>query len=457
MPANKITKEEYLNKEFDYSKLTKQELRQIMSENAIEDIPPLTALKSVILEAYKKHIHDRIDQLTNSYTDENIFQNERKKISGSASERNPVANKEDTVAGNKRNGSASEKNPVLNKDEAKAGNKIEIRINKPSLSHIKEQPINEGLEVSSSFSELNSTSFLKAKKFNNTCKATKEKDNSSGPVLANKPVKSHRSKWRIFRAVFLLFICAVCFYFKFICPYCKSGMKLCINIPPNSKLENGNLICKSGYKLVRGIVNICVVDNKQEEELAYKCNCLIKMLEYLKGDFIYGFAKSPKVKLSLLVSDEKLNTKLSQSPKVLIENDFIQARFYRVSFRIFMKFYALFLIKILSLILISFIFLKFMLSRRRKAQSLNSQAAVIAKDILDILSRQVMLSVKSSQFKASVTEQQMRDALEIKQEIWPYVKLIVKKNSNIQCETDDHGLISWKWIGPVLHKIEEFE
>lgn len=55
--VHKIPREEYLDKNFDYTKLTKQELRQIISEINLENIPSLTSLKSTILEAYKSSIH----------------------------------------------------------------------------------------------------------------------------------------------------------------------------------------------------------------------------------------------------------------------------------------------------------------------------------------------------------------------------------------------------------------
>ncbi|ELA40911.1 uncharacterized protein VICG_02051 [Vittaforma corneae ATCC 50505] len=74
MTSQKLTREEYLSKDFDYTKLTKQEMRAIMSENGVEDIPPLTALKSTIIEAYKKNIHDRIDSIKSNFSEENIFQ-----------------------------------------------------------------------------------------------------------------------------------------------------------------------------------------------------------------------------------------------------------------------------------------------------------------------------------------------------------------------------------------------
>jgi len=444
MAANKITKEEYLDKDFDYSKLTKPELRQIMSENNVEDIPPLTALKSVILESYKKNIYDRIDYLKNNFSTENPFQSQRKRrVSESPAKNVPFTNVWDSS------------NP---KPEH---NKIEVRISNSKLNDsFSRDPCSEDVtEAASNASELNSTSFASLKTHKKAPGTVRQKkDGTEQFKNAAKPEKIPCAKVRHFKSKLLLsFFLLFCIYCKFFCPYCKPGMKFCINTPPHSRLVNNELVCDKGYRLVRGIVSICVLDDKKEVDLSYKADSIIRMLEYLKGDFKYGFTKSDKVKLSVLTSDEKLISKLAESSRVVIEDGMAQAVSYKVSSKVFMKFYFFFLLKISGIIFLSAVLIKLMLNRRRQAHALKQQAVSISKDVLDILNKQVVISLKSSQFRGYVYEEQMKDALEIKDNLWPYVKSIVEKNSNIQKETDEDGKVFWKWIGPVMIRGELLE
>lgn len=90
-----IDKSTYLKKDFDYTKLTKDQLRGIMFENGVENIPPITELKSAFLRVYKKEIHTRIDELSKpvkadgsdiknvpNFSTENPFQSPRRKSDG---------------------------------------------------------------------------------------------------------------------------------------------------------------------------------------------------------------------------------------------------------------------------------------------------------------------------------------------------------------------------------------
>lgn len=426
MPTYKITKEEYLNKDFDYSKLTKQELRQIMSENNVEDIPPLTALKSTILDAYKRNIHGKIDYLRGNFSTENIFQSERKE-------------KNDTAS-----------TSILSHHH---------RDSQDSLA-------NESLSALMNTSEINSTAFRESPRSKHPFIAVSKKkvndsvisDKSQSAISQTATPREKRCKslcWKL-RLLWLV-LSGLCIYLKFFCPYCKPGASICIPTPPHAYLKNGQLMCDNGYRLVRGLVNICVVDDKNEREILEKIDSCIKMLEYLKGDFDYGFSKSQKIKLSLLTSDERVISGLQKSCKVVISGDFVQARNARISIRTFFRFYFFLLFKVWTILLIIFISLKVWLNKRRRAKMLNARALSISKDILEILNRQIMMSVKSSQFRPFVYEEQIKDALEIKDDVWPFIKNIVEKNSNVEKQVDGNRKTIWKWIGPVLYKTEAMD
>lgn len=427
MATCKITKEEYLNKDFDYYKLTKQELRQIMSENNVEDIPPLTALKSTILDAYKRNIHDKIDYLKGNFSTENIFQGERRE-------------KDDTT-------------------------------NSSMLSYqhrdAQENLVDESFSSLVNSSEINSTAFRESpkpkrpfiavskKKADDSMASEKNQSTMSQATIFRDGKCKKQCRWKLKLLCFMMAMC--CIYFKFFCPYCRPGMSICIPVPAHAHLKDGQLACDDGYKLVRGLVDICVIDDKREKDLLTKIDSCIKMLEYLKGDFDYGFSKSQKIKLSHLTSDHKVILGLQKSDKVIISDDFIQAKNSRVSIRTFFRFYSFVLLKVSAVFLAVFISLKIWLNKRRRAKMLNAQALSISKDILDILNRQIMMSVKSSQFRPFVYEEQIKDALEIKDDVWPFIKNIVERNSNVEKQIDDNKKTMWKWIGPVLYKTEAMD
>ncbi|ELA40910.1 uncharacterized protein VICG_02050, partial [Vittaforma corneae ATCC 50505] len=248
----------------------------------------------------------------------------------------------------------------------------------------------------------------------------------------------------------------LCAYFKFYCSYCKPGLRFCIPVPPHSRLVNNQLVCDQGYRISKGIADICVPDVEEEGAVLQKAEKYIKMLEYLKGDYKFGYAKSPKLKISL-ISDPMVLRVLQHSPKVQFSEDMIEAKITKVGFRVLIRFYSLFLFKICLAIVVLLCILKIWINRRRKAAMLRARAVTISKEILDILNRQIMMSVKSTQFKPYVLAQQMRDALDIKEDLWQYVNEIIQRNSNVEKITDDQGRAMWKWIGPVLYKTESID
>lgn len=418
MSTQKITKEEYLDRSFDYTKLTKQELRQILLENNVDDIPPLTSLKSTIQAAYKKHIHDKIDSIKSNFTKENIFQKEKVKKDENST-LSQISHESTTVDGSQHESSFTK-------------------------SHIGESTLIGNKTIDES-SEINSTAFSRTHKVPFIAIPKRKTE-----VAAPTPVR----RFPILKFIICL-LALFCGYLKFYCPYCGTpGALICIPVPKHASLVDGQLICDSGFRLSRGIIDVCVPAGK--DEIHRKAMEFISMLEYLKGDFIFGHAKSPKISLSL-ITDELVSKEVKSSPRVIISQDWIEAKTARVSLRVFIKFYAVLLFKVFLTLLLIVIVLKVYLSKRRKATLLRTNAMTISKEVIDILNRQIMMSVKSAQFRPYVLAEQVRDALEIKEDLWIYIQEIIQKNSNVEKTTDENGKIVWKWIGPVLYKAESAE
>ncbi|KAM0679623.1 hypothetical protein GINT2_002254 [Glugoides intestinalis] len=422
MSTQKITKEEYLDRSFDYTKLTKQELRQILLENNVDDIPPLTSLKSTIQAAYKKQIHDKIDSIKSNFTKENIFQKEKVK-------------KEENSNLSQISQEISHETPSFDASYHEASFNKSLMGENSSLG-------NKTIEESS---EINSTAFSKTHKV---------------PFIAiprRKPevvVTPPRRRFPIMKVILFL-LALFCGYLKFYCPYCGvPGSLICIPVPNHARMVDGKLICDSGFRLSRGIVDVCVPTGK--DEIHRKAKEFISMLEYLKGDFTFGHAKTPRISLSL-ITDDLVSKAVKSSPRVIVTQDWVEAKTARVSLRVFIKFYSVVLLKIFLTLILVVVAMKVYLSKRQKAALQRTNAMTISKEIIDILNRQIMMSVKSAQFRPYVLAEQVRDALEIKEDLWIYIQEIIQKNSNVEKTVDENGKIVWKWIGPVLYKAETTE
>lgn len=429
MVVEQISKEEYLDKNFDYTKLTKQELRQIMSENNVQDIPNLTSLKSVILESYKANIFDRIDELKKKFSKDNIFQSERGLNQSFIS---------DSVL--------TDGNTHHNSNATRDLSELDIEKSMSSVNQMGNSFINQSFDVeepNSSFSNKFKTPFIAIPKKSST--------------VSTKPNEKKKclTCGKFLNFCFLIFV-LLCSYLKFSCPYCKPDSKdfICIPIPPHTKLVEDKLVVDDGYRLVKSVIDFCVPDNQLERQTLKRVNEYITLLESLKGDFKYGFAKTPRIRGSI-VSDPKVLDGLLKSGKVVLNDGLLEAKKAKVNVRSFVKFYFYFLIKLSVGLVGLMIFLKIYLRKKKARSQMKTIASGVAKEVLETLNRQIMMSIKSSQFKPYVLSIQMRDALEIKPNIWEFVEEIVSKNSNVEKSKDANGQTVWKWVGPVLYKSNE--
>lgn len=470
MSAPKITKDEYLDKNFDFTKLTKQELRQIMSENNVEEIPALTSLKSVIIDAYRKNIYDRIDELKGKFSKENIFQkdkaNTRKRQSIDASDFNGQKNckNEQDVANesmmSRRNSIRSQTCNTDNKlgDQSFVNSTFLSEVNHSRISQRHHQ--NESSDIENS--EINSTSFsLNSNRKDvfvslpkkHAMEAEIEKNEKTPKANAKSPISPSKTLMLILKTALLL-IAVFLLYLRFLCPYCKPGSSFCIPVPLHSKLDGNKIVCDTGYRLVGGLFNYCVPIVRSETEINQKLNKLIRSLEYLKGEYKYGYTKLYKLKLSS-ITDETVRSLLLNSPLIISQNGLLESKNYRVSMKIFIKYYTVLILKSLLVMTCVSVIAFFYNKRRTRIKDLKNQANLTTKEVLDTLNRQIMMAVKSSSFKPYVLSQQIKDVFEIKDDVWSYVEDNIRKNSNVEKGIDAQGNVVWKWVGPVLYKNNE--
>ncbi len=593
-----ITKDDYLREDFDYTKLTKQELRLIMQDNGITDIPPVNAKKQTIIDAYKISIHDRIKEIKrNNFDDENIFQtskpnesscekynksldkidknidsqkNEHTIIRKNNSSKNItkrddsinmnhsyVSNKENTSKDdiiNKNNGDDSinrNHSYVSAKDSSYNSNTNSSRINisvtdgnyisntnnshinssgidsnyisNTNNSHINSSDIDSNYISNTNNSHINSSdanidhtyvsikdssyitsnednnkkhidskynsqisnkdisktsneyksksAFSKYKKYknhsiNNTntgissfLKNDKTEEVDDFPSKRKKIVKTLISRRRkisfrsIFNFIITLFIVFL-IYLRFFCPYCGTGYDFCVPLPKNTYLDSsGKLQPIPGYKIRYSIITHAVVDNSDITEKKKIVKKIIRMLEYLKGAQSYNFQTSTVVYIDNLTNDLSIIHALEKDSRVIIEKDGkIFAKYSRVAFSIYVKFYLFKISKFLLPSLLAILLIKFFIYKRNKNLLFKKQASAISKEVFDILLRHIISSEKSVIFKPYVYETQLKEALEVPPHLWAAVKEIVEKNSNVSTKVDEMNKVRWEWIGPVIQK-----
>lgn len=617
-----ISKEEYLKEDFDYTKLTKQELRLIMLENNVVNIPPINALKHVIIEAYEAEIHKRIKELSARFKNKNIFQSSReeetetdKKSDGNIDKRNnglvaDLISEMDDKTKNKNKsvfkGKLETKIPFNEKIHKNSYIKDESFSNSQNdfISHNSNRSIltdksfnNSGLYnvkncSDKSFSESNRNnkpysnslcistatedeinefkgeqlaskngSFINTETEDEIIKSNRNNKLFSNSLIINKPTEDEINKLKteqlasknifkiplknkmseeIFKEmskekinempkekineifnempkerikqnqkntkivdslkslhenkksmikyiednsfvskskdvintttklkkiilrflkwstrIFLIMIVALYVYLRFFCPYCGTVQQrgLCVPLPRNTYLDKNNkLVIKKGYKLVKSFINYCSIDNSELTEKNKKINTIVKMLEQIRGKQNYGFDKHLKITLDSLIDSDSLRFSLLNDKRLIIENGFVRARRGTVTLRILLKYYFFKLSKIALPVLLGMLFVKYLLYERKKNQMFYAQANSIAREVFDVLMRQLISSSKTTIFKNYVYELQLKEALEIKDYIWKTVKRIVEANSNVLTEQDEMKKIKWSWIGPIIKK-----
>lgn len=308
--AKDVDRSTYLDKKFDYTKLTKEQLRSILFENGVQNIPPITDKKSAYLDVYRKEIHSRIDELSkpvkpdgsdiryvSHFSSENIFQSPKrmsigiKKNSGHAPE-SPVSGtgRREYVGGTPERTIDMSSRPssrlVLNirKDSPKrdtkgAGRDGGVRAHgQPETSPEDQEPQMANGAEGREHSEMPQQDVKGGQRWRSGKRPSAQRTDASVSTessvvveevldhayLVSTPSRVKKSQFvvapieRSSRRELLLHVALIVYvYFRFLCPYCTEGRSFCVPVPPNAQLVDGALKCKSGFVLRRGLRTRC--------------------------------------------------------------------------------------------------------------------------------------------------------------------------------------------------------
>lgn len=492
MPKDMVP-EDYLNKGFDYTKLTKTQLHKIMYENGIEAIPPLTAKKSELLDAYRENIYNRID----------ILMSRKKNISMENSFQNVSPKKEyvfeevpDIPVGNSKGGAYKKPYSEASMSDIGTPRKGVKEINEStSRNSFMENGASGGSSLVAGTSAANnstidvsgssfSSSFIHSSSSERSSisrKNEKEGSNSdvrkraftSDPTLDKPELQSRHSsprsssnftesnttrsrskkgKWCLMGLSIIGF--AVAGYFRFICPYCLDGRRFCIPLPEHSRINNGKLACDKGFIIKHGILrDYCIKDNRHEKEISKKIKELRKILERRSGDYIYGMAPTKSVQVELLSKDPEIIERLKKEVGIVVSNEVIYSVNARVSMKTFFRYYFRRIIIISIPLAITIAMIKIIGVLRKKKKERLQAARKIVKDIADVLVRQIYVSTRNASFPSHVYIEQLKDCFGVDRKIWKEAEKMIRRNSNIR-ESCVEGKSAWEWVGPILYKPE---
>lgn len=507
--AKEILPEEYLNRDFDYTKLTKTQLRRIMYENGVEVIPPPTAKKLELLEAYRKGIHDRIDVLVGKKKNismDNPFQKGSpgkkelfekipdtpgmdSKDRGSSRPGEPITStprKEDGI----HNGSMlsmSSRNSSLVRamppaQEKRTSSASESLVESSRQASGSPTPNNSnvdfcGSSLSSSFIHSSSSGCSSASKRSDreignselrkraftsdpTLDKVEKSRHSSPNGRGSRPSEKHgrqasagrKGAWCL--AIVSATACAVAMYFRFLCPYCEDGRFPCIPVPEHSRVSGGRLVCDKGFVARQGFFgSYCIKDNRREREMSRRVRELRRALERRSGDYIYGMAPSKMMRVEALTRDPAMVERLRKEPGIVMSGEVVYSVNAKVGIKTFFRYYfrrmAMFAIPLALTMVIA----KVVGMARRKREERLHTARKIMKDIVDVLVRQIYVSTKNTNFPSYVYIEQLQDCFGVDRKVWKEVEDMVLRNSNIREACVENKKV-WEWVGPILYKPE---
>ncbi|KAI4293163.1 hypothetical protein PAPHI01_2437 [Pancytospora philotis] len=521
MGSPNIPREEYLRPDFDYEKLTKQQLRQIMSENGVAAIPPPSALKDEILDAYRRTVHAQACAAGGNISRENIFQaasatplRGSKEQSAAPKEaqqptKTPSTPKRGSAQSTPRKVTIAIKNSSASKSGAAAtpprrraartgrSNPLSSpdRPTPQSDRYLNPEDIDQEA-ANRSFNATLASLYEAAKKrdgssaslhdstavdgsslydtsiFSSTtasarartpvpaspecCSRSIESDlaaelsvPNNSTILSRRRLKK-KSRFGLLRLLLAIVLCLYC-YFRFLCPYCTGSGGICVPLPAHASLDGqGALRCDDGYRPAGWLVVHCRREFPRPSKNSEKARDIIRFLERKKGEYFYGYCTASKLPVDSLTSDPAVISLLELSNKVVINGGFIEAVARSVSFKLLLKVWISRACRGAIMLATLVVAMKLYLYRRRKENALKKRAALLAKEVCDILRRQVAVSSRSEHVRPFLYERQLRDALDVDTGLWARTRRIVLANSNIQQQTDDKDAAIWLWNGPIL-------
>ena len=415
-----IENKEFLKEDFDYKKLTKPQLREIMSKLNIEDIPSLYSKKDEILKVYKKQVHDRLKEID-----------------------------PETLTFVKKNRRFSMVNDFQSSAEFKAEPEIKKEI-KTTQKPVKEKVIKQKSKNVPQKTDKSSDKQSKTK--NSTV------DSKTLSTISEK-LKSHKHKMRstkffkILKYLVCLILTGFIVYLKFFIPYCtKTSSRYCVFVPLHGHLIDSKLFCDSGYRKVTSIIDHCEYDTRIEHSNRQKAVKIIKNLEQIKGEYLYGLRDEPKIDVREISANDAVLSILKSSDMLVFEGKTVEALNKRISIGMFIKFYTVKMFRIMGILIFMGLLGRILYYGKVKRNQNKAQAQEIIKDVLKSLNKQAFIAAKTDSVSSLVYSVQLQEVFEVKDDVWTYVEEMLKENANVSFEVDEHGELRFKWVGVLLFR-----
>ena len=126
---------------------------------------------------------------------------------------------------------------------------------------------------------------------------------------------------------------------------------------------------------------------------------------------------------------------------------YVEAIKYRVTLKLFVKYYIIKSLKLTIVVLGMFIFAKIMYTGRIKSQRNKEEAQNITKKVLKSLNKQAIIAMSNQSISDTVFSTQLQEVYNAKDDVWRYVENNLKENSNVESLTDDNGELKFRWVG----------
>ncbi|ORD94548.1 hypothetical protein ECANGB1_537 [Enterospora canceri] len=416
--TNEFDLNKVLQKDFEYTKCTKPQLRDIMSRLDIEGIPSLYVKKSELLEYYDKHVYRKMNELRRrmNFSQENTFQ------------MSPKRKKEEPATTVK-----------------KATVKVAIKESKPR------DRVSQELKT-------RTTEDLKAKARSLSVSRDKTHDSSIGEKLSkNKRGRRIQRTIMFIKRIILLALVMLMIWLKFFIPYCTSSLRWCVPLPKYAHLVDGKLFCDKGYRKVTSFIDYCTYDTRIEYNNRQKAKNIIRTLENIKGEYLYGMRKSPRIDVRELAADAVVWEMLKKSDLLDFNGTQVESLNARIGMKLYLKYHIMKGLKGLVAIVGTVLFIRILYSGRRKASENKAKAEKIASQVLTSLNKQAMIAIKTQCISDTVYSTQLQEVFEIADDVWVYVEDILKNNSNVEAMVDESGELKFRWVGLLFFRSKSNE
>ncbi|ORE00589.1 hypothetical protein A0H76_2185 [Hepatospora eriocheir] len=462
-----MNRKKYLDKYFDYKSLTKIQLRDVLSQFNIPNIPPLSAKKSVILRFYEENIYNRIEHLkeldSTNFSNQNIFQSSvtNSPVKSSLNNLNNTSldniNSSFVQSDNSFISNLNSENFYIKGDDIRETSKIKIDNDKEEIktktldSFFNSVQNNSKIELGEELNEKSNEEIKNKSSFNEEIHSNNDVNRRS--LFFSIIFRMIKVIFKLFKYTFYLLILSsigLVIYMKFFLPYCDGTRKWCIFLPKHGLLVNGKLKCAKNFKKVTSIIDHCVFDQSIILAKKFRVDSIIRKLNYIRGEYEYGYRSTPRVPVERLETDSEIIEMIKNSNLVIFTNNYtvVESIMTKVSFKILLRYGITIFLKyaITIMVIISICVYFFILTRSRIKSS--REAEKLLPPILESLRRQIMTAIKTPVVYEYVYSKQLKQAFQCNDEIWTYVERKLIKNVNVETKQENNDLC-FKWVGPI--------